>query len=213
MNQLKNFDLVVFKKGFVSSIIILAQACFYDSLYYDKWSHVGVILTSQLLTQLNIPHDTDEKYFVLESTLSGKLNDGVLNIENKSHFGVNIRSLNKLLEHYEINREIKILSIAQSIEITPTLLFELQNFYNKHKNAKYDYSITIFIKALFNIKLLFKHDNHFICSELVTRIYQILNLIDNKIDAEMITTFELLNMPNIFEDFILIPKIQLDCQD
>ena len=203
------FDLVVFKGGVISSLIILVQSIFYKKPKYGRWSHVGLILTSDFLDLLKIEYPKDEKYFVLESTLSGVLNDNVNDINDKVKFGIQIRSFNKLIQSYNYNKnKIAIVSLNNDIKINSITVSQIEDvlkFYEKYKDSKYDYTFYIFLKALFNcpscINKFVNHSNLFFCSELVVEIYKILNIIDNKIDAETICPFELLKF-DIYKELI-----------
>ena len=66
------------------------------SLEMGLWTHVGMVITSDLL---NFKNSVPGKLYVWESTMSGSLADGVNDtITNAGKFGVQIRSLEMLTE-------------------------------------------------------------------------------------------------------------------
>jgi hypothetical protein len=61
------------------------------------WSHVGLVVTRELYDD---PRLEPGRLYVLESTMSGSLGDGVPNIDGGGFLGVQIRDLRALVRHY-----------------------------------------------------------------------------------------------------------------
>lgn len=64
----------------------------------SKWfSHVAMVISSDLYDHESLK---PRKLYLIESTMSGKKNDNVNNIDGKSFFGVQIRSLDEIIHEY-----------------------------------------------------------------------------------------------------------------
>jgi hypothetical protein len=211
-NKIRPFDLICFRGGdFVSNIISDVEK---KSFGNGDWTHVGIVMTRDVFKFKG----KDNKLYVWESTISGKFGDKVNNIYNQSQFGVQIRDLGKVIEDYLKVKGTKIgwcklinnpldqqenESNRSYRKRVSNLKINIRQFYYRHKDAKYDYTLKTFLKTLFPKlskikwinKLLHNNDKYF-CSELVAKIYQDVGVLGNDIDPENVAPVELLGYSN-----------------
>lgn len=210
--NIKPFDIICFRgNDFVSNIISNVEKRNFGN---GEWTHVGIVLTRDVLKFKG----KDNKFYIWESTMSGKIGDGVNNIYNKGHFGVQIRDLDSVIEGYLKVKKTKIgwcklinnpldKKENESNKIYNDRISNIKHiirkFYYKNKNNKYDYTLKTFLKTLFprlsKIKIINKilhTDDKYFCSELVAEIYKQINIIEKDIDPENIAPIELLGYSN-----------------
>lgn len=206
-NLIDPFDMIVFKgTSFISKIISYIQKIFFKS---GEWTHVGIILTKDILDILQVKYYRKTDLYILESTLSGKFTDGVKDINNKTKFGIQIRHFDDVIRNNR-GKKIAIIKLKNKIELTDKLKYDLIKFYNRYKNSKFDYTGKTCLKpispCISKNKILnnfIKTDNLFFCSEFVAEVYKVLNLIDGNIDSENIAPVNLVSL-DIFHDIINI---------
>lgn len=215
-DQLKPFDIIVFRgTEFVSDTISLFEKLFLGN---GDWTHVGIVITSDFVKFKN---SVPNKLYIWESTMSGPLSDGVDNIETgKGDFGVQIRNLEKVIDKFDKNTNSKI-GWCQLInnpinkkenesddDYNSRILIlkqKLQEFYFKHGNDLYDFRLSSLLKSLIsNFPQIGHNDHMFFCSELVTKIFEIIGIIDSDIDPETMAPVELIEGSN---PFVKIPPI------
>jgi len=110
--EVQPLDLVLFKGNeFVSNLIRYLERREFNgdmkrlsrklrlrvNRYADAFSHCGLVITSEICAD---PRLVPGKRYLLESNLSGKLTDGVLNIEGQTFFGVQVRDLDLVVPAY-----------------------------------------------------------------------------------------------------------------
>lgn len=198
-NLIRPFDLVLFKGGdFVSDLIRFAER---KSAKYDKkdYSHCGVIITKQVYDN---PALEDGKLYVLESTVSGRLGQGVPDIHGKSFLGVQIRDFETLLPEYL--RGDTYVSIGTLRDHPIDALGErvcrkiLTKFIETNQYKVYDFnplvlgsSVCLCLRTPKKMicddpqKLLF-------CSEMACMLYQELGIISEKVDPETVVPMDFL---------------------
>lgn len=130
-NQIKPFDLIFFKGGEIISkgIRLIQKTMLGIENKKDVWSHVGIVVTKELFDD---PRILPNKLYISESTLSGKLADGIKNIDNKAFFGVQIRELDLLVQKYA-NKGINSVNIQADKPVTNDCNKEKRN---KKKNNR-----------------------------------------------------------------------------
>ena len=98
-SQIKPFDLIFFIGGekISSTIRFIQRVSLGVENKLEVWSHVGLVVTRDLLDDKRLEPG---KLYLIESTLSGKFNDGIKNVDGKSFFGVQIRDLDQLVKKY-----------------------------------------------------------------------------------------------------------------
>lgn len=213
-NEIKPFDLICFRGDeFVSKTISKIQEYYFGN---GEWTHVGLVITSDIIPFKNSKPNT---IYILESTMSGNFGDTVNNEETGlGKFGVQIRRLDKVIDNYIKNDITKIgwcklinnplekqnneIEIEYNDRINK-LKLDINDFYNIHKEDKYDYKIITMFKTIFPcinknkyIRKFFHTDNKYFCSELVAEIYRIIGIIPKNIDPEEIAPIELLGYTN-----------------
>jgi hypothetical protein len=101
---IKPFDLVLFRGGeFVSDVISTVQKMVFGN---GDFTHVGVVITPEIF---EFPNCEKGELYVWESTMSGKLGDGVNSTETKTGvFGVQIRKLKDVVDAYDSDPATKI---------------------------------------------------------------------------------------------------------
>jgi len=98
---IKPLDMILFRGGeAISSTIRILEKLQTGN---GDWSHVGIVVNTTILP--NIPNGKSGKLYVWESTLSGDLNDGILNTEGEVKFGVQFRELEKVVKGYNKNQK------------------------------------------------------------------------------------------------------------
>jgi hypothetical protein len=152
---------------FSSNDLISSTIKCFDSFFLRRkciFSHSGILFHSNFLSpefKFYICNPGDS-FLVLESTLSGELNDGVYDTCKKVKFGVQVRFLNELVESYS-GRRIAVSEVAD--DISSAKFSEILRMYIDRKYEKYITNlITIHLPIpSINSKTLF-------CSELVYRV-------------------------------------------
>ena len=109
-DTIKSFDIVLFRGGdYVSDFIRFLESRYsptqtstqkYKDITADAFSHVGLLLRGDVLE--GVENVSKDKIYVWESTMSGLLSeDGLKNVENNSHFGIQLRDFDELVEKYD----------------------------------------------------------------------------------------------------------------
>jgi len=206
-SQIRPFDLIFFRGSeIISDIISFFEKKFQNE---DKWTHVGMVISPDIL---NFDVKTSDLY-IWESTMSGKLGDGAKKIIGNT-FGVQIRNLNDVVQHYDSNKtfigwskckynpldKLSDESETNYIIRKTSILSNLQIFFDNHKNASYDANPLHLLSTIF--PKLSKHTNtsgispdlgeKFFCSELVSSIYIVSHILPSSLDPEEISPVELL---------------------
>jgi hypothetical protein len=212
-SQLRPLDLIVFRGSeFVSDAIAMVQKLRFGS---GDWSHVGLVVTTDLIP---IKNGKPGELYIWESTMSGKLSDGVNNIEtNRGTFGVQIRNLADVIDKYDLSADSRIgwctllnnPTVRQPDDSDATYNGRLQSvketlldFQSEWGNAIYDYNICRLCTSVCDssntlrccgVGDIFGRSDKLFCSELVAIIYQLLGLLPADIDPEKIAPEELLS--------------------
>lgn len=157
----------------------------FEFFFLDKravYTHTGIVIKSSIIKDI-IPCYSGSKYVILESTMSGKLNDGLTNTCQESYLGVQLRDFDRLLIKYKTDR--KKLSVS-SIKILPHDYKEIiKSFILRYINRNYDTNIVNLItmhSSIPNIKT-----NGVFCSDLICRLLQELNVIDKDIRPKKVS--------------------------
>lgn len=208
-NKVKPLDLIVFRGSeFVSDTISLMQKLVFGN---GDWSHCGIVITSDIIP---IKNAVPGKLYIWESTMSGKLlGDGVNNVEtDKATFGVQIRDLESVINNYDNAPDTKIgwaplinnplLQLPGEKDDTyferkDKVIKLISDFDTKIGNATYDYNIMNLISTLMPCcsslsRNIFGNSDKYFCSELVANVYQMIGVIDKKIDPENVAPETLL---------------------
>lgn len=206
-NQIKPFDVIVFKSNSVySDLISIVEKLFIGD---GNWTHLGVVLDSNILKFKNSKPNT---LYLLESTMS---NNEYPEAESRlGEIGVQIRELKSVVSEYLKDKSrigwCKLLQNPvdrfdiETDEIYNDRMAQLnkvvQNFYDSKKNKMYDFNpLALFKSILSCIPNPCSQNEMYFCSELVTKLYQDCDILDDTIDPETITPIELIEDPyNLF---------------
>lgn len=208
-NKIQPLDLIFFRGAdVVSNTISLAEK--YD-VGQGSWTHVGMVITPDIVP---IKNSKPDGIYVWESTMSGYLGDGVNNIETGSWtFGVQIRDLADVVDKYDNNSNTRIgwsqlnnnplvKKDGESDDEYKTRKNKiskiLTDFKAKFGNATYDYNCCDLCSGLcpkelnYPDKFFGSSDEKYFCSELVAKIYQLIDVIKKNVKPVNILPEELL---------------------
>jgi hypothetical protein len=202
-NKIRPFDLICFRCGdLLSSIVANIE---YYILGNGDFTHVGMVVTTDIIP---IKNGIPGRLYVLESTLSGFLNDGVNNTEtNGSSLGMQIRDLEDIFNFY-INHKIYKMAWCQLInnplDSDPTnAIKEFRKFYYEHKNAQHDFNLFPFIRGLISDiyhthieHLAYMNKRKFFCSELIVAIYIKLGILPETINPAAVAPIDIVGHIN-----------------
>lgn len=203
--KIRPLDIIVFRGSeLVSDTISIVEQIFLGN---GEWTHIGIVITPELV---NFKNGVAGKLYVWESTMSGKLTDGVMDVETGNFdFGVQIRDLEELIDKFDMPVDSRIgwcqllknpldkkddetsdeyiLRLQQIKDI-------LQKFYIDHGEDLYDFNFMSLLKTVLSKMPKCCGSKHMLfCSEMVTIIYQMLNIVDKNIDPETIAPVELID--------------------
>lgn len=164
-----------------------------------EFSHVGVVVNSEILP--NVRNLKPGRWYVWESTASGKLGEGIKNINGRTFLGVQVRDLEEVVLKYgEVGGDVAWASLINNPygkNLNIPLIME--DLYNKYNNTYYDCCIPDLIASIFknfrkvrNLYRKFMPVDLQFCSELVARVYQKLGIIDQNLDPEDVTPVDFL---------------------
>lgn len=187
--ELKPFDLLLFKgKDFVSDFIRSLQRFDMDSDVSDNFSHVGMVVTSDILDYEFVKPG---KIYILESAMSGKLGQGVKTVEGRSGLGVFLRDFDDLVYRYDRSNDTRI-AVAPvvnnpfdnaSVEARKELKRKFTRFFHTVNGERYDLnpiSLLSVISSPFTkifrllrgiVSNITDTDEWLICSALIAKAY------------------------------------------
>lgn len=206
-DELKSLDLVCFRgsEGIADLITYLTKIKGAKKSKYKVWnknkvyvppdafSHVGIIVKSDILNDPLIEPDTP---YIFESTLSGTLTDGVYNVEGDAFSGVQLRNFDDVMDGYDSAADSRI-AIAKLNRVnleesyTPEELKEkFTALFNHYNGIPYDFNPVSLLSSMFK---WFRHirksaestassTEWLFCSELVAVIYQELGIIPSDVN-------------------------------
>jgi hypothetical protein len=223
--MIRPFDLILFRGAdFISDSIRKLQKI---ASTKGEFSHVGIVVNTDILP--NIKNAVPGKWYIWESTMSGKLNDGINDVETgEAFFGTQIRSLDEIIEKYSKNPKTKI-SFAQ-LSNNPILkkqneseeLYQyrlsilkrnIQDVYNQYNHRRYDANLINLLSTILPFCRWLRNcrrNESFFCSELVAIIYKKIDILPWYINEEDITP-ETFIQPKISVNSILVSKGNVEC--
>lgn len=217
-NNIKPLDIILFKGDeIVSKTIRLLQRIKLGVNKENNFSHVGMVVDSTVINKEIYPWLEDNKLYIFESTLSGKLSDGILNVEGKSFFGTQVRDLEQVVNGYTVLGWSRL--IDNPIDYMPNFMTTFTETFMKYNGIKYDTNLISLLSALFpsircirnSAEKFFDTQSYLFCSELCFKIYQELGLYSAEFDARNIVPVDFIgenekdekDLPNLFEKPIL----------
>lgn len=230
--KIKPFDIILIKGGeFISNVIrFIQQNTLVVPKMKDVWSHVGLVVTRELLDDKRLEPG---KLYLIESTMSGRLNDGIKNIDGNSFFGVQIRDLDKIVKKYTSHKKTSIAwsrlhnnPFTDETEAGKKKRKEIQAaftelFPKRWEGIRYDWNLISLAAAAWPIfkplkwisdKInIFDNKDWLFCSELVFDILQVFQFYDGHFDSSLVLPQDLIgfdastpSIPKIFDDPIEI---------
>jgi hypothetical protein len=147
---------------------------------YGEYSHAGIVIRG-----CDIPELDDDELYVFESTMSGPLGDGALNIKGESFLGVQMRNLDVVMREYDKYDDTKIAHCQLLPEKRAQLADDwkevLTKSYHMYDGRSYEMTATGLVSAGFEVfrplralerYIAPKSKEHLFCSELVCCILQ-----------------------------------------
>jgi hypothetical protein len=223
--HVRPFDLVLFKGDeTVSDLIRFLSKRQHDTKdprykmvsrkrkhYADAFSHAGLVISREVCDDPRLEHG---KLYILESNLSGKLTDGVLNVDGKTYFGVQIRDFDEVIEKYNaLSAETRVAVCHLNEHVDPlqrarrsdTEMLALRLRFNKilrrYDGRRYEFNPLSLGSAAFTClrgrirdeseKLLGSRD-WFFCSELCAAVYRDLGVLPQRVDPRNVVPTDFL---------------------
>lgn len=201
--NLRPFDLVLFSgNDFVSDTIKYLEYKQLRKPEADDFSHVGMIVTDQIL---NHPLVQPGKVYIWESTMSGKLADGVPNIDGRSFLGVQLRDFDEVIKAYDVPNDTRIayaslkqnpLDSPADVDIIKSGFTELFNSLN---GTLYDLNCLSLLGALYpcirpcrNCCMCRCNSDWLFCSELVATVYKRFGIFPQRVRPENVVPVDFL---------------------
>lgn len=179
---LRAFDLVLFSGG-KSGVSGFIQCLEKWRVGEGDFSHVGMIITSEVLPFQGLK---ENKLYIFESTQSGNLTDGVVNIEGHAFLGSQIRDFDLVMKGYDSNPNSSI-AVRRLID-NPLDTMNINNvkiimsyLYGRYNHKMYEVDILQLFEAMIPSLRKFRskkmEDKFIFCSELVATIYKAYNIL------------------------------------
>jgi hypothetical protein len=197
-DEIKPLDIILFKgPDFVSNLIRCMEGF---KVGTNTFSHAGMIVTSDIL---NDPRLEKGKLYIWESTMSGKLGEGVTNIDGKSFLGVQLRDFEEVLKKYDENPKTRIALCRLKEGVCPIKDNELKDkftdIFDKYNGTFYDANIFSLMGALFPwcrpIRTATEHNkikDWLFCSELVALCYKELGIYPEEVNPKDVVPVDFL---------------------
>jgi len=210
--SLRPFDLLLFSGGeFVSKFIKHIEAEKLERITGNPvepgaFSHVGMVVTSEILDhELVVPG----KIYIWESTMGGKLGDGIPNIEGKTFFGVQLRDFDAVVPVYDLSNDTRIATarlIANPLDVCSELEIKTKftKIFNKYNGVMYDVNLMNEFGALFDgcrkirdgIENIIGNDSWLFCSEHVATVYVDMGIFPRTVIPENVVPMDFVGYEN-----------------
>lgn len=221
-SSIRPFDLILFKGGEIISDTIRFLEKTRLGKSAGEFSHVGMIVTSEILDH---PKIKDNKLYIWESTMSGDLGEKVKNVENRSFLGAQLRDFEEVMKKYDAakNTAIAWAKLMQnpcdgkSADELGEVKAKFSAIFRKYNGRPYDANIFSLLGALFpcvrqirnSTEWKFINSNWLFCSELCFHAYQDMGLYDLKFDPRDVVPVDFIGfdedgIPNLFESPVYI---------
>lgn len=194
--DIKPLDLILFKGGeFVSDLIRFFEYTRLDNNWANDYSHCGLIVTKELLDD---PRLEDGKLYVWESTMSGKLDGGVYNIDGKAFLGVQLRNFDDVINSYDAPATTAIawcrLKNNPFLDDTKKedVKKQFAECFKTYNGIRYDLNFYSLFSALYKylrflrkpIEKILHTEKWIFCSELPVLVYKALGLLDASVNEK-----------------------------
>lgn len=203
------FDSICFRgDNIVSDTIALFQQ--YE-LSINTFTHIGMVVTSDILTEYQDFKLQPGKFYILESTMSNNIHDI---ISQKPKFGVQLRDLELIIPHHIRNQKIRVAwcklinNPYNNIDKREELKQQFTQFFNDYYHRKYEVDPLGLISSIITPlrplrdqrdkvytklwKKIHKQAtekdipivNYQFCSELVANVYKLIHIYDDHVIAK-----------------------------
>lgn len=175
------------------------------------FSHVGILFHERILdveskTKLCRP---SESFLVLESTMSGPLNDNVKNTCKRVKFGVQVRKFNSLIKHYRKNKgKIAVCKLKklnernEGNEGNESQKRIFNQVLKDYLSKRYDIILTNLLTVHIPVQSIYS--GRVFCSELVCLILQQLGVISNEIDPKKVSPNSVFDLTVLSEPMFFV---------
>jgi hypothetical protein len=195
-DHIQPLDLILFKgSDFVSDIIRLIEYVDLDSNWAEQYTHSALVVTKELLNDDRLE---DGKLYVWESTISGKLGNGVKNIDGKSFLGVQLRLFDDVIAAYDEpnNTRVSWCQLNNNpwlIESNrPELSAKFKTIFDQYNGIRYDLNIFSLVSSFFKrirplrktVEKILHTDKWLFCSELVALVYKDLAILPESVNEK-----------------------------
>jgi hypothetical protein len=205
-DSLRSFDLVLFSgDDFVSDFIKFAEHRELKKPHSGDFSHAGLIVRGDILNHPNVQPD---KIYIWESTMSGKLADGVNNIDGRAFLGVQLRDFDEVVAAYDKPNDTKIAicRLQHPPTITPELKTRFTEFFTDTNGRIYDLNFYSLFASLFPclrcarepLEQITHTRGWLFCSELVALTYVHMGIFPGTVNPKNVVPVDFL--PGIDED-------------
>lgn len=150
---LRTFDLLLFKGSDVVSKVIAKIEKIEDGPRAPDFTHVGCVVLGKDLFPLT--RDAEKEWlhedtvYVFESTMSGKLGGGPNDVTDHARFGVQLRSLDDVVESYDLPETTRMAWAPLRQEVRERVdVKKARDVYEKYKGLRYDASIVDLAAAI-----------------------------------------------------------------
>lgn len=219
-DDISSMDLILFKGGdYVSDLIRFTEGKFLPENSSDEnmtistdpndFSHCGVAIRSDVYSPL-----PDGRLYILESTMSGRLSDGVNDIHGHSFWGVQIRDFEEVVKKYNHPDDTAIAVCHLKNPPVPELVRKhTEEYINSVIGRRYNANPISLIGSMFKclrptrdeVENATKTESLLFCSEMVGELYVKLGLLPQDVQPNNIVPMDYLGYDT--DDFGKLPVI------
>ncbi len=210
-DSLKSFDLILFKGGdFISDFIRFLEKRKLNKtsssgyrLSSSEFSHVGMIVKSDILNDSRLK---DDKVYIWESTMSGRLGEGVTNIDGESFLGVQLRDFDKVFDKYNEPADTRI-AVAHLLDECREKVMGFENtrelftaLFERLNGVRYDANPYSLFSSLIScircgrdeVEEMTGTEDWLFCSELVAVVYKSMGILAQSVEPKDVVPMDFL---------------------
>ena len=193
--KLKPFDAIFFKGDALLSQII--KTLCNTKIRSDKqigFTHVGVVITSDIITHDNIlPH----KKYIFESIINIKSSSSIRDINGKLFSGVQIRDLDDVVRYYDKSNKTQVaygMLLNNPIDTQPIsqLKKKFNDFFVRYHMKSYDFNPYSLISSAYSclrpcrdvVEAICNTEDFYFCSEIVALLYKHIGVYPNSVNEK-----------------------------
>lgn len=212
MENLQPFDILLFRGTEIVSKII-SKVSRLTSRHEGRWTHCGIILSSGILDH---PRVHPGRLYIWEATMSGRLGDGIRNINGKGQLSVQLRDLQAVVAATLTNPDAEIghgrLINKYRPELTADFKRDFTRFFYEVDGSHYNLNLVSVLATAFKplrfVRRLFPRIGRRrwkICSELVADTLKFVGVYPDYIKSINVTPEDLVQ-PARDNDDNAVPK-------